>query len=463
MASRRFRPEAERVENRVMLSHVHALASAGEVELRGLLRTPPGYQAVRPNTPVLPFGAPLATATFIDPYAHIFHGGHTVIGQKTYVGPYSTLDATTGFIKIGSGSAVLDNAVVVSDPDRQGNPPSVRIGDSVLIGYGAQVFGPSVIGAYGRSARPTGVGPNAQVVGATIDPGSVVGALARVGPGVTVPPGFYVLPGANVTTDAEASRPALGKVVPLPANVLADLTTALTRSGQLAAGYTNLYQGNSATGANPGVDPAVTPGINNGNLAAVSGASQEPGPTSATAATGITFEPSRTGPKFPGPFVPQVEGDIPGFKARVTGDVRFGSRVHTVARHFGRSNSVRGDQGQPIAFVSSPTTGRGVTINSPLGGTTTTGTTTRTVGGIVVGSNFRADSGAVILGGPDAAYSFGDNVSIGQGAVVDRSTLLPGVTVGARSFVSRSVLPVGAVVPPGTILINNRVVGHVEW
>ena len=42
-------------------------------------------------------------------------------------------------------------------------------------------------------------------------------ALARVGPGVTVPGNMRVLPGANVTTNAEASTPALGKVVPITA------------------------------------------------------------------------------------------------------------------------------------------------------------------------------------------------------------------------------------------------------
>ena len=428
------------------------------------LNNPHGYLVVRPNTPVLPFAAPLATATFIDPSAHVIHGDHIEIGTKTYVAPYATLDASTGYIKIGSGSEVLDNAIIQSNPNHNRvAPPSVLIGDSASIGYHATINGPSVIGAYGKSAKPTGIGANALIDGATIGPGSVVGPLAYVGPGVTVPSGVYVLPGVSVTNDAEASNPALGKVIALPAKILADLTTALTRGSQLASGYTALYEGNAATGINTGVDPAVSPGVFNGNLAAVSGTSQQPGPTSATSPTGITFEPSKSGPKFPGPHTPQVEADLYNFRARVTGDVRFGSRVKVAGHKFGRSNSVRGDQGQPIAFYSSPNTGKGVTITSPLGGSSTSGTTTTTVGGIAIGTGFQAGNGAVVLGGPTISYAIGQDVSIGQNAVVDRSILYSGATIGARSYISNSLIAPNTVIPAGTIMINNVVVRTIQW
>ncbi|GAC1466204.1 MAG: hypothetical protein NVSMB9_06520 [Isosphaeraceae bacterium] len=456
-----FRPRAERVEERVLLSH--GGGQGAWFSARGGPGHVAGAQPVRPNTPVLPFGAPLATATFIDPSVHLLHGAHTTIGQRSYVGPYATLDATTGFLTIGSGSDVLDNARIVTNPrNLRTAPSSVWIGDSVSIGYGATVLGPSTIGAFGPGALPTSIGPNALIDGATIAPGASVGPLARVGPGVTVPSSFYVLPGASVDSDAEASNPALGKVVKVPDTVAADVLTTLARSSALAAGYTNLYQGNPATGANPGVQSSVA-GVFNGNLAAVSGASREPGPTSATAPTGITFEPGRAAPRFPGPHLPQVESEIPSFRARVTGDVRFGSRAHTVNRHFGRGNSVRGDQGQPITFATNPSTGTGVTIQSPLGGTVTTGGTSRTVGGIQIGRNFRAENGAVLLGGPDAAYTIGDDVSLGSEAVVDRSSLGQGSTIGARSYISRSIVPPNTDLPPGTILIQNKVVGRVQW
>ena len=469
------------MEGRVLLSlGGEALGAFGP---RGFLQNPPGTAAVRPNTPVLPFGAPLASATFLDPSAHIINGAHVVVGSKSLVAPYATLNASTGFIKIGGGSAVLDNASVISTAKNLGrSPSSVLIGDSVQIGFGAIVLGPSIIGGYTGAAAPTAVGPNALIDGARISPGSVVGALARVGPGVTVPPGMYVLPGANVTTDAEATNPALGKVEPLPATVLADLKAELTRDSALAAGYTTLYQGNAATGVNVGVEPNVT-NIFHGNLAAVSGTSQEPGPANQANLTGINFEPRRTGPKFPGPHNPRVEGLLPFFRARVTGDAQFQARAHSVNRQIGRSNSIRADQGQPIRFASPPITGRGVTINAPLGGSTTTGgtqgtiasspagvtlviltgATTKTTGAVNFGRNFRADAGAVILGGPAASDSIGENVSVGASAVVERSSVGAGAVIGAKAYVFNSTVAAGRVVPPGTLLINDKVVGQVQW
>ena len=56
-----FRPLGEQVEGRLLLSQ-----GGGSL---AFLQNPPGFQAVRPNTPVLPFGAPLTKATFLDPSA----------------------------------------------------------------------------------------------------------------------------------------------------------------------------------------------------------------------------------------------------------------------------------------------------------------------------------------------------------------------------------------------------------
>ena len=92
---------------------------------------------------------------------------------------------------------------------------------------------------------------------ATIEPGAIVSPLARVGPGVTVPSGYRVLPGMDVTTDAEASNPKLGMVVAVTSSDTSTLKQILTDSRGLAAGYTSLYQGNSATGVNIGANPAI--------------------------------------------------------------------------------------------------------------------------------------------------------------------------------------------------------------
>ena len=480
--NKRYRPWTEQVEGRLLLTQVGALGPFGFVN------NPPGYHLVRPNTPVAPYGSPLATATFVDPSVRIHHGDHVVAGQKSYIGPYAALDATYGFIKIGSGSEVLDNAFITATAaDHRANPTNVLIGDKVSIGYGAVVNGPATIGASATAAKATGIGPNAVINGAIILPGASVGALAYVGPGVVVPSGYYVLPGASVTSEAQATDPALGQVEKLPAAVSTDLTAELARGSALANGYAYLYQGQAATGTSLGLDSAAT-GVFNGNLAAVLGTSQEPGPATATAATGITFEPSKTGPKFPGPYKPQIEGLLSSFPGRVTGDTRFNARVYTVTRHLGKLNAIRSDQGQPIQFLGAPNTGRAVTINSPLGGAVTTTTiagnpstttvngvttltlnnattttTTKTLGGVTIGAGFQAGNHAVLLGGPGALYTIGTSVTLNPFAVVSRTNLGSNVSVGAKSYLFNSTVPDNTVIPPGTILINNTVVGQVRW
>jgi acetyltransferase-like isoleucine patch superfamily enzyme len=195
----------------------------------------------------------------------------------------------------------------------------------------------------------------------------------------------------------------------------------------------------------------------------VLGTSQEPGPTSTSAATGITFEPSKTGPKFPGPHKPQVESLLFNFPARIVGDARFTVRANLVAHHLGPRNAIRADQGQPFKFAGPPTTGRSVTINSPLGGSVTSGGVTKVVGAMNFGQNLVAQNGAVILGGTAASYTIGDNVTVGTSAVVDNSSIGSGATIGARSVVLNSTVAAGQSIPPGTILINNKVVGQIEW
>ena len=80
------------------------------------------------------------------------------------------------------GSVILDNASIVANPlhPHTAPAPEVKIGNQVIIGYGAQVLGPSTIGAYGSAAALTGIGPGAVIDQATIAPGAYVSALARV-------------------------------------------------------------------------------------------------------------------------------------------------------------------------------------------------------------------------------------------------------------------------------------------
>src|SRR3954454_24337228 len=316
----RFLAGAEGLEERQLLSQGSWPRYISRAELQALLHDPIGNPAVRPNTPVMPFGFPSKSATYIDPSTRIINGYAVIVSSPGFIGPYSTLDAHGGVIKIGISSAILDNASIVANPTHPHTAPApmLRIGDNVLISYGARVQGPATIGAYSSTAAPVEIGSGALGDGAMIEPGSIVGALARVGPGVTLPSGYAVLPGKNVTTNLEASDPARGKVVKVTAADLTAVSKLLSSNLGLAAGYNQLYQGQSNTGVSPGVDTSVT-GINNGNLSTVEGASQQPGsPTASTA-----YLPPGTAPRFPSPHRGLVPGRLYGFRARVTGGTVF--------------------------------------------------------------------------------------------------------------------------------------------
>ena len=248
--------------------------------------------------------------------------------------------------------------------------PEVLIGNGVVIGYGAQVLGPSIIGSYSSPAVLTGIGPGAVINHANVAAGAYVGALAQVGGGITIPAGKLVLPGQVVTTEADLTN--TNKVVTIAGNALAtslvnELNLLRTTNLTLALGYIALYQGQAATGASPGVSATQT-SIFSGNLAAVEGAGAQPGtgtPTATTAPDG--------GPTFPTPHDGPAQGLLFGFRARVTGQVNFLTRANKTAHSLGQRNSIRADQGQtpiaarPITIGSIAQTGTGVTISNPSG------------------------------------------------------------------------------------------------
>lgn len=424
-----FLPTAEAVEPRVVLSaSPHILAG------------PFNYHPIRPNTPVLPYGAAASIATYIDTTVQIKSGKTIVINAETYVAPYARLDGTRGYIKIGQNSVIQDNAALVANPDRLAGTPGVVIGDGVVIGNGAIVRGPSTIGAVGKASQATSIGANAIIDGATIAPGAIVGDLARVGPGVTVPAGMRVLPGANVTTDAQASDPALGKVVPATDSDVGEIQQQLSDSAELAAGYAELYQGNAATGASPG---NVSKGVFNGSLAPVEGAGPEPGSET------VSFEPKQRSPTFPSPRGQATQAQIFRLRGRIIGNVNFASRLNVIAHSLGRGDSIRADEGQPINIGVNPRFGDNVSITAPLSG------------GVKIGRDFRAGDRSVLLGGPTTAAKLGDNVILGTSSVVARSTLGDNVTVGSHAYVADSTIADGTTIPDNAIIIHNVLVGTV--
>jgi carbonic anhydrase/acetyltransferase-like protein (isoleucine patch superfamily) len=409
-----------------------------------LLVKPLAYRTVSPNRPVMPFSTPSKKATYIDPTVSVENGNSVVIGFQNFIGPYVNLNGGGGAIKIGNTSSILDNATIIANPGLGHRRPQVLIGDQVVIGFNARVEGPSVIGVFGAASLPTSIGAGALIDGAVIEPGAIVSPRARVGPGVTVPSGFRVLPGANVTTDADASKPALGMVVPVVSSDISTIKSTISENESLAAGYVTLYQGSSATGASPGANPSLT-GINNGDLAAILGASLQPGPTSAS------FEPSKTGPEFVSPRLGLVGVQLASFPARLTGRVIIDMQALNAAHRIGRANAIRADQGQPITIGSIDKTGWHVSINSPLGGT------------LAIGEHFSTGSNVVVLSGSKVNAKFGDNVMIDSGAVVVQTSIGSDSTVGKGAYLANSTFPAHTVIPANAIYVNNKFLGYVKW
>ena len=439
----------EVLENKLLLSRGSFPPYVSTAELNTLLHDPIGNPATRPNTPVLPYGTASKLATFIDPAAHINNGYAVIVGSPGFIAPYTSLNAHGGIIKIGDDSDILDNASIVANPlhPHTAPAPQVLIGNGVLVLYGAGIIGPSTIGAYGSSAAPTEIGPDAVIDQANVEPGAIVSALARVGPGVTVPSGYVVLPGKYVTTNAEASDPALGMVRLATSSDLSSITSKLSADQALAYGYGQLYQGQSATGASFGIPPTVT-NVFYGDLSTVEGVGSEPG--SATATT--PYLPAGTSPKFESPHHGLVSVIINNFPARITGAVTFDERAVQVAHALGRGNSIRADMGGSIKIGSIGNTGNGVTINALSGQLT-------------IGQKFYAGSDATILGSTTstAKIAIGNNVTIGNAAVVEGTSLGNGSTVGNHAFLLDSTFPSGTQIPAGAIYDNNALIGYVEW
>ena len=168
----------------------------------------------------------------------------------------------------------------------------VLIGGSVVIGFGAKVIGPSTIGSY-RGFDQAGLDRRQRRYRwrhhrARRD-------RLPAGPGRPRRDCSLRLQGASRRQCDDGRRSLatrkLGMVVPVTASDLATVSKTLSENESLAAGYITLYQGNSATGASPGASPTLT-GINSGDLAAILGANQQPGPTSAS------FEPAKSAPEF---------------------------------------------------------------------------------------------------------------------------------------------------------------------
>jgi carbonic anhydrase/acetyltransferase-like protein (isoleucine patch superfamily) len=407
---------------------------AGGVLTPALASDTEGCSPTAGNRPVCAAGDPAETATFLDPTATVVGGKHVSLGQQTYVGPFAELLATpTAPITIGEASNAQDNVTV----DARGGT-GIEVGDRVIMAHGSSVLGSAEVGV-SESPLPQAVidaGVNtfedsvflsfgAQVDGATVEVNSGVSALARVAPGVTLPSGYLVLPGKDVTTDAEASDPALGKVRFVNQGDFDFNEGVIHVNESLAREYTELFR----------EDPS-----------AVRGANVDPGHTD--------FDHDRDLPSFAG-----IEQARPDFRNRIIGDVDLADTFARFASRSGDRVAIRADEGEPFVLGRVGRMGDDVIFHA------------LEHSDIHVGDGVRYGDGAIVHGGgrivlqgqPDQQTEVGNGVRLGDESVVFRSTIGDAARIGDRSAVVGTDLPAGTVVPPNTIVLNGTVFGAVEW
>ncbi|SDM34044.1 Carbonic anhydrase or acetyltransferase, isoleucine patch superfamily [Geodermatophilus siccatus] len=387
----------------------------------------------RENVPVCSTDGSVATATFLDPTVTVTGARHVGLGQRGYVGPFAELHATRHApISVGASSNVQDNVLL----DARGGS-GIRVGDRVILAHGSSVRGSASVGIESSPLPPQVAGTvdtlegsvflsfGSEVDGATVEIDSGVSALARVAPGVTLPSGFLVLPGKNVTTDAEASDPALGKVRYLTQADVAFNEAVIHVNESLARAYTELYR----------EDPGAVHGVN-----------LDPGHTE--------FNPDADLPSFAGD-----EQARPDSRNRVIGDVDLADTYDRFTQRTGERIAIRADEGEPFVVGHVDEMDDDVVFHA-LEHTD-----------VHVGDDVRYGEGAIVHGGgrvvvegqPEEQTVVGDRVRLGDGSVVFRSTIGDGARIGDRSGVVGTDLPAGTVVPPDTIVLNGEVFGAVEW
>jgi carbonic anhydrase/acetyltransferase-like protein (isoleucine patch superfamily) len=403
-----------------------------------------GCRPTQRHQPVCPRGA-TDEATFVDPTVEVQEADAIRLGRLVYIGPFARLmaDDEAG-ITIDEESNVQDNVSIIAAYERDdvaeerveqlfGNEKGVEIAERVILAHGATVKGPAKIGIGGGDIV---VDPDAdqevflsfgtEVDGAILQRNTGISALGRVGPGVTLKSGFIVLPGKNVTTQAQADDPALGKVRLLTEADVAFNEAVIEVNVAFAREYTRLFKDN----------PASVRGIN-----------FDPGHTS--------FNHDRDLPSFAG-----IERRVPGFRNRVIGDIDFADSLATVNAVMGSRISIRADEGEPFEIGQIARMASNVIFHA-LEETP-----------IVTGDGVRYGNRAIVHGGGRDPIAGGGNnqetiigsrVILAARSVVFRSRIGDGSRVGFKSAVVASSLPPNTVIPDRQVFVNNELFGHVEW
>ena len=404
-----------------------------------------GCHPTKLNRPVCAKNAPAETATFIDPTASLTGANYITLAEQVYVGPFATLVANeNAHIAIDAESNVQDNVTIKAEFKRSHddeakvealNIEGVEIADRVIMAHGSTVKGPAQIGVGGTDIA---VDPDAdqevflsfgsEVDGAILQKNTGVSALGRVGPGVTLRSGYIVLPGKNVTTQAQADDPALGKVRLLTEADIIFNEGVLEVNVAFSREYTNLARENASNAKGINYDPGHT-----------------------------TFNHNRDLPSFAG-----IENRDPRFRNRIIGDVNLAdskSRINSTSV-MGSRISIRADEGEPFTIGAIKSMGDN-TIFHALEETN-----------IIVGNNVTYGSKSIVHGGgrpqvdplaEQEPTTIEDNVTLKSQAVVFRSLIGQGSTIGKKTVVVGSELAPYTTIGDNIVYANNAVFGIVEW
>lgn len=365
------------------------------------------------NGSVFPETAGPGFASYVDPSVHRERADRVMIGCRSFVAPFASLDGTMGPLAIGDDTNVQDNVVV--------SGKLVVLGDHVSIAHGATINGPATIGA--PKGLPAFVGFNSVIDGATVEPDAMVTHLVKVSPGIVIHSGMKVLPGKWIQTQEQADNEALGKVTKVTDADRAFMHGVLHVNGAFAAGYADLAH----------ISPSQ-----------LLGAGRDPGHSD--------FNHDADLPSFAG----QAEAH-PEIPLRIIGAVRMDDPLSALLAKVGRDISIRADEGERFHFGIVGRLQDRVTFHA------------LEHSDIDIGNGDSFGYHVVVHGGPDDASlphevtRIGDNVSVGDWSVVFRSKIGAGVSIGVRAYVDGCHLAPGTVVPDRTIMIKDKVVGMVEW
>ena len=275
---------------------------------------------------------------------------------EVYVGPFATLLAEAGRkIEIGAESDVQDNVTLEAT---KGN---IILGEKTILAHGSTIKGAAELGEHGKCPVamdkhcPSFVGFNSEVDGATIEMDAMVTHLARVAPGITIKSGLKVLPGKNVTTQAEAENTALGKVAAVTQADRDFMNGVIEVNVQFAVGYAHMK-------------PSEITGIN--------------------ADPNTTFNPGMQFPTLLGTFT--QDGN---FRNRIIGNVLLSNNLAQLDDLMGARISLRADEGSPFILGALRSMGSNVTFHA-LEHTE-----------VFISGGARIESGSLVHGGPNSFNS----------------------------------------------------------